>query len=80
MGQWPSRTHTTRLSTDGILSPLANKISLTLPWVGTTPFTGPSSDGPDLKTSPLSDKFDMSVWAAYGAREYSNRVVPRGHR
>jgi len=56
MRQWPSRTHTKRLSADGILSALANRMSLTLAWAGTTPFTRPTSDGPDLKTSPLGDK------------------------
>jgi hypothetical protein len=47
---------TKRLSADGILSALANKISLTLSWAGSTPFTRPASDGPDLKNSSLDDK------------------------
>ena len=51
-----SRIHTKRLSADGILSALANRISLTLAWVGATPFTRPTSEEPDLKTSPLGDK------------------------
>ena len=56
MRQWPSGAHTKRLSADGILSALANRTSLTLPLAGTTPFTRPTSEGPDLKTSPLGDK------------------------
>ena len=56
MRQWPHGTHTKRLSADGILSALANRISLTLPWIGTTPFTRPTSEGPDLKTSPLGNE------------------------
>jgi len=56
LGQWPSRRHTKRLSADGILSALANRMSLTLAWVGATPFTRPTSEEPDLKTSLLGDK------------------------
>ena len=53
MRQWPNGTHTKRLSADGILSALANRMSLTLSPVGATPFTRPASDGPDLRTNSL---------------------------
>ena len=58
---------TKRLSAEGVFSGLTNRMSLALPWAGSTPFTFPTSDGLGLRTGSLDTK---------GCVDYETRTAP----